>query len=165
MARFVTAPARAFAEHWFSLPRAGVMPSLADFLDRPHPVLQPMVAITDVFSDTEIRYRLVGTALVYGFGRERTGHNILEVTAPALRPELAAWFKRIVEHPCGARSMVTAATSRGREASFETVCFPLSRDDHPPVVIGYNETITPLEEDEHVVQFLAMHDSEWIELT
>lgn len=140
------------------------MPRLADFLDRPHPKLQPMVAITDVFSDTEIRYRLVGTELVYGFGRERTGHNILDVTAPALRPRLAQWFMHLIATPCGARAMVTAATSRDREAVFETVCFPLSRVEHPPVVIGYNETITALEEDEHVIQFLAMDDNEWIEL-
>ena len=61
--------------------------------------------------------------------------------------------------------MITAATSREREAVFETACFPVSRGDLPPVVIGYNETLTKLEEEENVIQFLAMADSEWIDLS
>lgn len=161
---YATATAAAFADFWFSLPRAGKMPSLATFLDRPMPQLQPKVAVTEIISDSEILYRLLGTELVDGFGQERTGHNILDVAEPKLRPDMVAFFRAVIETPCGARALVEAATNHERDIVFETVCFPLARERAQPVIVGCNDTLDPLSFDENVIRFKGMRAVDWITL-
>jgi len=163
MPGYKTATAKAFVAHWFALPREGPIPTLAAFLDRPVPSFQPRVALAEIISDTDVRYRLVGTELVDGFG-ERTGHNILEIAAPALRPELVAIFRRVVSEPCGYRALIEALTNQKREITFETVLFPLSRPAAPPVIVGCNETLRELQRDEALVRFERAVESNWIEL-
>ena len=161
---YATKSMEAFAAYWFTLPRTGKIPTLADFLDRPNADFQPRVAMTEIISDTDIRYRLVGTELVDGFGQERTGQNILEVAVLEMRSSMVAFFRRIIEQPCGARALIEAATNKDRDIAFETVCFPLARVQGTPVIVGCNETLNPLDFDENVIRFKAMPTVDWIEL-
>src|SRR4051812_19949526 len=119
MPLYATATCAAFVEYWFTLPRTGKIPTFAAFLDRPMLAIQPKVAMTEIISDTDIRYRLIGTEWVDSFGRGRRGETTPDAPAPPLRPELVAFFRKIVETPIAARTLVHAATSHGREIVFE----------------------------------------------
>ena len=77
------------------------MPTLADFLDAPPFKLQSEVAIVDVVSSTELRFRLFGTGLSTMAGVDLTGTDVLSNFHPTARAEASRIAWTGVSRPCG----------------------------------------------------------------
>lgn len=90
-----------FLKHWQSVGKTGLMPTLGDFLDAPPFKHQSDVAIADVLSATEMRFRLFGTGLSTIAGQDLTGSDVLSHFHPEAGAEASrlAWSAMTV--PCG----------------------------------------------------------------
>ena len=77
------------------------MPTLRDFLDAPPFKYQSDVAIADVLSPTEMRFRLFGTGLSTIAGHDLTGSDILSNFHPDARAEASRLAWNAVTVPCG----------------------------------------------------------------
>ena len=91
----------AFLQHWKKVARTGLVPTLADFLDAPPFKLQSVVAIVDVVSSTELRFRLFGTGLSTMAGVDLTGTDVLSNFHPTARAEASRIAWTGVSRPCG----------------------------------------------------------------
>lgn len=127
MTTFRTDHCRSFLAHWQSLRVGNALPTLRDYLSKPHPLLQPNTAIKDVVAPGYLRVRLFGTHLVDVFGVDVTGQNLMVFAgSEAMADEL--WFHQhaVATHPVGLSSVKLAATASGRSISFEDVELPLA---------------------------------------
>ncbi len=127
MTFFRTDHCRSFLAHWQSLRVGDALPTLRDYLGKPHPRLQPNTAIKDVVAPGYLRVRLFGTHLVDVFGIDATGQNLMVFAgSEAMAEEL--WFHQhaVATHPAGLSSVKLAATASGRTISFEDVELPLT---------------------------------------
>ncbi|MGE3334936.1 MAG: PAS domain-containing protein [Rhodospirillaceae bacterium] len=127
MTTFRTDHCRSFLAHWQSLRVGNALPTLQDYLSKPHPLLQPNTAIKDVVAPGYLRVRLFGTHLVDVFGVDVTGQNLMVFAgSEAMADEL--WFHQhaVATHPVGLGSVKLAATASGRSISFEDVELPLA---------------------------------------
>jgi hypothetical protein len=146
MTSIQTDSCRAFLEHWQSLRVDGAIPRLQDFLSKPHPQLQPNVAIKDLVPPKLLRVRLFGTRLVDVVGVDLTGMNILDFAGNPAMAEALWWYHHTVAvHPVGLATVKLAATASGRSISFEDVELPLSPfPGGPPCVaccLGFVEVL------------------------
>jgi hypothetical protein len=137
---------RAFFEHWQSLRVDGAVPRLQDFLSKPHPTLQPNVAIKDVIPPKHLRVRLFGTRLVDVVGVDLTGMNIIDFAGNAAMADALWWYHhQVATHPVGLASVKLAGTASGRTISFEDVELPLSPFPGGPLCVacclGFVETL------------------------
>jgi hypothetical protein len=122
---------RALAAYWQSKRAGRAMPRRADIDPTEIPANLPNIFLLDVLPDGDYRYRLMGTALVNGTGRDLTGRLLSEVHGP--RPEaygqLKALFDQVVrdKRPVYSRgSVFWLADDEYRR--FEGGYFPLSED-------------------------------------
>lgn len=108
-----------------------LVPSLSDYLDAPSFRLQPVVAIGDIYSPTDIRIRLAGTGLVTLAGQDFTHEHVTDLIDPeslaAVGPE--AW--RAIKQPAGYTQLFTLRSANG--LYFE--CFSLSLPLLPPASV------------------------------
>lgn len=91
----------AFLAHWQSISKVGQVPSLRNFLDAPPFKHQSEVAIVDVVSVTEMRFRLFGTGLSIMAGVDLTGTDVLSNFHPAARAKASRNAWTAIAHPCG----------------------------------------------------------------
>jgi len=127
MIAFKTDHCRSFLAHWQSLRVAGALPTLQDYLRKPHATLQPNVAIKDVLAPGHLRVRLFGTHLVEVAGVDPTGQNFMIFAADdRMADALWRYQHRVATHPVGMASMKLAATASGRAVAFEDVELPLT---------------------------------------
>jgi hypothetical protein len=127
MITFRTDHCRTFLTHWQSLRVGDALPTLKDYLSKPHPFLQPNTAIKDVVEPGYLRVRLFGTHLVDVFGADITGRNLMEAAGSgAMAQELWYYQHAVATHPAGLGSVKLAATASGRSVSFEDVELPLT---------------------------------------
>jgi len=91
----------AFLQHWKKIARTGLVPTLGHFLDAPPFKLQSEVAIVDVVSPTELRFRLFGTGLSTMAGVDLTGTDVLSNFHPTARAEASRIAWSAVSTPCG----------------------------------------------------------------
>lgn len=117
-----------FAEHWWSLPRTGLIPHRRDF--RPE-CLGPLMAhlvIHELISRDDIRLRLVGTGVAADHRREIQGSNYLDFAAPARRHLVSDAIHLLCDFPCGVVTGLNSYTSSGRVLYRKTLGLPV-RDD------------------------------------
>jgi hypothetical protein len=127
MAAFKTDHCQSFLAHWQSLRVGGALPTLKDYLGKPHAALQPNVAIKDVLEPGNLRVRLFGTHLVEIAGVDPTGGNLMTFAADDEMAEALWWYQhRVATHPVGMTSMKLASTAQGRTIVFEDVELPLT---------------------------------------
>jgi len=135
-----------FIEHWQSIAKVNGIPRLREFLSFRPFKLQSEVAIVDVSSPTEMRFRLFGTGLSELAGADLTGEDVLSTFHPAARSEAGriAWLA--VNRPCGyilqrelrRGSVVTTAVGVG---------LPLSHDRSENIsLVGFSSTLAKLTE-------------------
>ena len=91
----------AFVLHWQKIGKVGLMPTLRGFLDAPPFKLQSEVAIVDVVSPTDMRFRLFGTGLSSLSGHDLTGSDVLSNFHPTARAAAASNAWAAVTLPCG----------------------------------------------------------------
>lgn len=136
----------AFYEHWASLPKDGLVPSLREFLGRPSPEFQPYCAIYDVVDGGKsLPLRLFGTGLVSFNGGDLTGKDFLMSAEPELRDTITYTVRKQIEHPCGRTDIREVASSSGKSVETHSLSLPLGTDEgKPPSVVlflDYKETI------------------------
>ena len=105
-----------------------VVPRLSTFLNRPIASLQPHVNIVDVVSPTEIRSRLIGTALADKFGRDPTGQNILEYISVTDGKMLSDLVFKMIAQPCGVEMKGLVVSADGAVMRSCSMGFPLRRN-------------------------------------
>jgi hypothetical protein len=89
-----------FVAHWRSIPRTGLVPRLSDYLNLPHPKLQPWTIILDIEPDS-FPTRLFATSLVDIVGTDLTNRDHLELFPQSQRADVRKRHERVVTHPCG----------------------------------------------------------------
>ncbi len=94
-------PLRPFFTYWDSLPKAGLLPKLADFFDSVPPSLAPYLAIADVRGPEEARLRFFGTRLVERAEFDPTGLAVAAVYAEPLRKQIHDVMWTAVQKPVG----------------------------------------------------------------
>jgi hypothetical protein len=124
---FRTEHCRSFLAHWQSLRVGDALPTLQDYLGKPHPLLQPNVAIKDAVAPGHLNVRLFGTHLVEIAGIDATGQNLMVFAgSAAMADELWHYQNTVATHPVGLASVKSAMTASGRTISFEDVELPLT---------------------------------------
>ena len=149
-----------FLAHWRALQGTARMPTLADFLDRPIPGLQPWVVIFDLGED--VICRLLGTALANFYGIDFTGNSASAVYAPVGLELIRRTHALMVERSCGSLSLSSGTTSAGRFTEMLTMGLPLSRRHETSVVWLVEPSMTAMGETGMPGRRLTKH--EWIDL-
>lgn len=126
---FIARSSRAWAMHWWSLPRDGVVPLRSSFDPLAIPAMIPHMLICDLSEPGVVRIRLMGTGMVSSFGFDPTGGNYLDLVAPERREAAYAGFMVPASHPCGMRVLGENRYRNGRVMAVETVAMPFRRDD------------------------------------
>jgi hypothetical protein len=153
-----------FLEHWRAIPKRDLVPTLADFLDRPHPTFQPWTQILDV-EPAALPLRLVGTALVDLVGREITGLDHLSLFPEAIRVDALRRHHVIVRHPCGMHSVVPTKTVQGKELLLVGIGLPLRRKNGGHCVVRAIAVADTLGFGDAVAEFEpSIRDRAWIDL-
>ena len=129
MIELIAPASRAWAEHWLSLPRDGVVPLRSAFDPLAVPALIPHMMICDLSEPGVVRIRLMGTGMVSSFGFDPTGRDYLDLVAPERRAEALHGFLVPANQPCGMRVLGENQFENGRKMAVETVAFPFRRDD------------------------------------
>lgn len=119
---------RVFADHWTSLPKRGFVPHRCDF--RPENLGGAMthMVIHELLSPTDIRLRLVGSAIARAYDEDITGRNYLDMVAPERRGAASRPFFLACGHPCGMYTRMRSVAWRGLLLGRESLGFPM-RDD------------------------------------
>lgn len=99
--RAVPRDVEAFLKHWQMVPKTSLMPTLRAFLDARPFTHQSDVAIADIVSPTEMRFRLFGSGLSTIAGVDLTGSDVLSNFHPAARAEASRLAWSAVSVPCG----------------------------------------------------------------
>lgn len=119
---------KAWLEHWWSLPRQGLVPLRADFDPSRVPRLLPYLEMHDLRQPGVSRLRLVGTRVAERYGRDPTGRDYLNFVAPERRAEALAGLTIPCRHPCGMRVEMTNTFEFGARMRIEAVGLPFRYD-------------------------------------
>lgn len=120
---------RAFARYWLSLDKDGLIPRRQDFAPEQIQNLLPNMIIHEIVSPTELKMKLVGTAIVEAFGQEMTGRNYLDFVEEERRASASQAIRLVCEQPCGMLVRVKVLSKTGMALTRETVAFPMRDDD------------------------------------
>lgn len=126
---YIAQSSRTWANHWWSLPRDGVVPVRSVFDPLAIPTLIPHMLICDLSEPGMVRIRLMGTGMVSSFGFDPTGGNYLDLVEPERRDAAYAGFMVPAAHPCGMRVLGENRFENGKAMAVETVAMPFRRDD------------------------------------
>lgn len=166
MTTFRTDHCRSFLTHWQSLRVGDALPTLQDYLSRPHPVLQPNVAIKDVLEPGLLRVRLFGTHLVEVAGIDLTGQNLVDFAANDVMARELWWYQhKVAVHPAGLASVKLAATASGRSISFEDVELPLTPfAGGPPCLVCCLGFVEVIDYKDTMFKLLAHATTRWLDI-
>ncbi|MBL8705340.1 MAG: PAS domain-containing protein [Rhodospirillales bacterium] len=135
-ARIIASPAtpeiQALAAYWESKRQGRMAPRRADIDPGDIRSHMPNLLLLDVLPDGDYRYRLVGTALAAGPGRNATGRRISEVFGD--QPEVVRLFTARLDQVVASRAPLFSEGKvywdgdDGKLRHFESGSFPLSED-------------------------------------
>lgn len=161
---FQTPECRGFYEHWQSLPKHGLAPTSETFLDTAHPVYAPSIYILE-FSGSDIIIRLMGTALVERWKKDRTGQSFLTSQNPEVHKIFMANSSHIVNKPCGLRATNRFRLSTSQRVSTEAVTLPLATaPERPARLVSYSQMFEDPGDKEMVGGWENVVDHEWVDL-
>lgn len=141
------------------------MPTLAAFLNAPHPELQPFVIILDVLSAHHVLVRLTGTGLVQLVGRELTKTNSLDIYAPRLKKRVGASCVAMVAQPCGQVTERLISTSGGLIHAATSVALPIAvKGDHLGSLVAYTNSREPVATGDSMITIHEILATEWIDI-
>lgn len=128
------------AKYWRSRCHGGPMPRRADIDPVQIPAHLPHIFMLDVLPNGDYRYRLMGTALVEGTGRDVTGRLLSDVHGgrPHVFRQLKALFDQVAQfkHPVYSRGLVFWLKNDDFRR-FEGGYFPLSEDgEHVSIILA-----------------------------
>ena len=92
----------------------------------------------EIFSETEIIFRLAGTMVREVIGVELTGRNLMELTEPEHRASRGARTAQTVNQPCGAIWIWNIAFENQHRRPVEALGLPLqpNEDGSPPQLLN-----------------------------
>lgn len=144
---------KTFEDHWRLMQVDKGVPRLSTFLNRPIAALQPHVNIVDAVSPTDIRTRLVGTALAEKFGVDPTGENILDYMSEADGKLLSDMVIRMIAQPCGVEMIGQIVSADGAVMRSRSIGFPLRRNQpDAQCIVWLNQIEVPERYDEDNAQ-------------
>ncbi|MDX2223938.1 MAG: PAS domain-containing protein, partial [Rhodospirillaceae bacterium] len=117
-----------FFGYWNSLPKDHGLPRLPDYLNRAPHDLQPTVAIVDIYTPTDLRVRLFGTALVDLIATELTGKAALSIYAPESHRFASSMAWQAVSQPCGYLCKRTFRSFSGAIITAPGIALPVRTD-------------------------------------
>jgi hypothetical protein len=104
-------------------------PARADLDPIEIPALMPHLLLLDVEpASRRLRFRLMGTAVTNGLGRDLTGRYLDELPLNKTQRAMYAEYKRVVESGEPACSTWEYSRADGRHVRFERLVLPLSSD-------------------------------------
>lgn len=112
--------------YWDSVRDTRLLPAANEIDPSQIAPLLKHVTIYDLLSETDIRYRLVGTAAVERMGTDPTGQNLLDMSAPDSRADLSRILHTIVEHPVAAVAAYRNRYESGKQVIVRSLLLPLS---------------------------------------
>ncbi|MEQ8736533.1 MAG: PAS domain-containing protein [Rhodospirillaceae bacterium] len=119
---------KTFEDHWRLMQVDKGVPRLSTFLNRPISSLQPHVNIVDAISPSDIRSRLIGTALAENFGTDPTGENILDFMSASDGQILSDLVFKMIAQPCGVEMKGQVVSASGALMRSRSLGFPLRRN-------------------------------------
>lgn len=124
-----------FYSYWISLPKSGRLPRLSDYFDNAPPDLQPFVGISDVYSQTKQKLRLIGTGLVRLAGNDPTGADLGVLYAQTVRERAYELAWEVVNRPIGYLGIRDVRTTFGRIIHGPSICLPLDNPTSPATAV------------------------------
>lgn len=163
---FQSKDCRGFFEHWQSLRADGsILPSQKDFLDNADPRYAPFTHISEVDDAGVMIVRLMGTALVERWGKDKTGEAMAADQPEEVREALYGNTRKVISTPCGLRSEIELAGSSGSEMIIEAITLPIGVEPgRPGRLVAYSALMRKLEYGEHSQQYKSLANVEWIDI-
>jgi len=154
-----------FLAHWKSIPRSGGMPTLSDYLDRPHPAIQPWTIIIDLKPDA-LPMRLFGMGLADMVGRDVTGLDYLQGVRVTRRRHVLARDHMCATHPCGLRIELLANTQTGRTFVNTVLALPVKRANKGYSLVRVSDVQNFLDRDRRASAMAILHynSAAWVDI-
>lgn len=117
-----------FANHWAALPKDGLVPHRRDFHPEKLGRALPHMVVHELVSPTDIRLRIVGSAIARAYDEEITGRNYLDMVVPERRDAASRPFFLACATPCGMYTRMRSVAWRGLTMQRISLGYPV-RDD------------------------------------
>lgn len=115
-----------FIDHWFRMPKTGLIPNKASISPRAMQSLLPDIIILEKKNPLDgYRIRLMGTAVASRWGFDATRENYLDFTCPQNGEALQKIFHTVQNLPCGVILRGDDLYTSGRLVSCEMALFPV----------------------------------------
>lgn len=163
--KFRSEKCEGFLEHWRSLRQDGeLFPAQTALFDNPHPAYAPHLHVAEML-DGELVFRLMGTALVERWGRDKTGEKVGDGQPSPIRSALYDNSRTAYALPCGFRQIVEFAATNGSEMAIESVVLPLAvASDKPPRLVSFSDLLQTMKFGEHSNRYLGLPEVEWVDI-
>ena len=126
-----------FMDYWLTLPKRAFVPARADLEPGAFRDVLPYFMIWEINRGHDARWRLVGSGIREWFGRELTGHEVLEIHTEAAKPKAVAAGLAMAAQPCGAWGLMALRSPQGYDFLVEVICLPM-RDAQGKVTLFAN---------------------------
>ncbi len=139
-----------------------LMPQRSDMRLEDITAILPWITLVDVFSETEISFRLAGTMIRELMGVELTGRNLLELTEPENRAARGTRTMRTATQPCGAIWTWEIAFADRNNRPVEILSLPLrpNGEGRPPQMLNVFGMFDSTNPPQAVDQFQQLAESE-----
>ncbi|WP_155860059.1 PAS domain-containing protein [Kordiimonas gwangyangensis] len=89
----------------------------------------PHIVISERLGEDEVMIRLAGTAMEETIGRPLTGMNLLNLTPPSQRKEIANVYTNLLKQPCGFFISESLRADGGKKYMLAALVLPLAAKD------------------------------------
>jgi hypothetical protein len=160
-----SAGARRFFEYWDGLPKTALLPDRASFNPGAVADLMSAVTILEVWSHDRIEVRLAGTTVCKTMGFDPTGHNGLDLVAPAARESYLRLIEEQIGRPCGRRNVLRSRQAGGLIIRTEAVTLPMrhAKSGHS-MILTFFSTLDVVGFAEGGYEILAYEETQWIDI-
>jgi hypothetical protein len=134
-------------EFWDEVRGDRLLPDASDIDPAQIAYILKDIAILDVIDEMTIRYRLAGTAIAERMGDDPTGKNLIEMTAPDMRPLVSQVMQHIIAQPVGALATYENVYQSGKRAIVESLYLPLKK------TAGLSERIVSVHSQEKTITY------------
>jgi hypothetical protein len=166
MHAFKTELCSEFLTHWQSFRVDNALPTLKDYLGKPHPSLQPHTVIKDVIEPRYLKVRLHGTRLVELSGIDLTGQNLLQYAGtPSFAERYWMFHRKAVDRPVGVSGTKHTVAASGRPVVMEDISLPVVPfPGGPPCIVGCVSPVEGLDYKDTVFKLLEYTSTSWIDI-
>ena len=128
MINFINNKTHQFYKYWLSIPREEILPSRKGFFPEDIPHLLPNIAIFELISADNIKFKLAGEEISLHTGFDRQGSNYLDIVSPDRRQEASKNFWLTHQHPCANYVILEYNSNSGVIKTVEAIGMPILND-------------------------------------